>query len=148
MQDIKKIKNNLKASIKTQEFKNKEYLSLTFENLNKNNLIKTTKLTKVQYLTSAFINIKTKKEIKFPLEITTYNSENELTNIITKQKGNILSFIKIKNIIVLDKNTLKITKSNPFSIYSQLRYLSLRSIKLMILLKHYFNKKESQTALF
>lgn len=141
MQNIKKIKTYLKASSKKMEFNTLPYVVMSFENLiNQSNATKS-KLTKIQYLNTPLATIKTKKEIKFPLEINSYNSQQNLTDSILKQKETLSCFFKLKNILILNKEILKIYNFTALSIYFKVRQLSLRSIKLATIL-NYFLKKD------
>lgn len=143
MQNIKKIKNYLKATSKKQEFQTLPYIAINFENLTSKATVKKSKLTKIQYLNTPLASIKNKKEIKFPLETNIYNSQQDLIEAIFRQKENPSSFFKLKNNLVLKKATLKTCNFTGLSIYSKLRQLCLRSLKLATLLNYFLKKANS-----
>lgn len=134
MQNIKKIKNSLKASNKKQELNLATYMIINFENLNTISNIKSAKLTKLQYLNTNLAAITSKAQIKFPLETISYESEQDLKNYISKQKENNVSFCKVKNIFILRKKVFNLCKLDTVTVYQKMRQVFLRSIKLATLL--------------
>lgn len=134
MQNIKKIKNSLKASNKKQELNLATYMIINFENLNTNSNIKSAKLTKLQYLNTNLAAITSKAQIKFPLETISYESEQDLKNYISKQKEHNVSFCKVKNIFILRKKVFNLCKLDNVTVYQKMRQVFLRSIKLATLL--------------
>lgn len=140
MQNIKKIKNSLKASSKKQEFKTLPYVSLGFETLTTSSNIRKSKLTKIQYLNTPLALIKNKKEIKFPIETNIYNSQEQLIEAIFKQKENNANFFKLKNILVLNKEVLRNCNFTTLITYAKIRQLLLRSLKLATLLNYFIKK--------
>jgi len=134
MQNIKKIKNSLKASNKKQELNLATYMIINFENLNTSSNIKSAKLTKLQYLNTNLATITSKAQIKFPLETISYESEQDLKNYISKQKENNVSFCKVKNIFILRKKVFNLCKLDNVTVYQKMRQVFLRSIKLATLL--------------
>lgn len=134
MQNIKKIKNSLKASNKKQELNLATYMIINFENLNTTSNIKSAKLTKLQYLNTNLATITSKAQIKFPLETISYESEQDLKNYILKQKENNISFCKVKNIFILRKKVFNLCKLDSVTVYQKMRQVFLRSIKLATLL--------------
>lgn len=134
MQNIKKIKNSLKASNKKQDLNLANYMVINFETLNNTSGIKSTKLTKLQYLNTNLSKITSKAQIKFPLETISYKSEQDLRNYISKQKENNISFCKVKNIFILRKKVFNMCKLDNVTIYQKMRQVFLRSIKLATLL--------------
>lgn len=140
MQNIKKIKNYLKASSKKQDFKTLPYVSLGFETLTYNPNRKKSKLTKIQYLNTPLALVKNKKEIKFPIETNIYNSQEQLIEAIFKQKENNSNFFKLKNILVLNKEVLRNCNFTTLITYAKIRQLLLRSLKLATLLNYFIKK--------
>jgi hypothetical protein len=139
---MQKIKNKIKIFIKIKEFKKNPYLSLNYQNINlidKTNL-KTSKVTKLQYILSNFNNIKSLKETKFPLETTTYNTHQQLKDSILQQKKNNANFIKIENNIFFSKKFLTHYSVTPFMLYFKLKNLTLHSVKAAKIFKNFFNK--------
>lgn len=141
MQNIKKIKNSLKASNKKQELNLATYMVINFENLNNITTNKSAKLTKLQYLNTNLATITSKTQIKFPLQTISYESEQDLKTFMLKQKENSVSFCKVKNIFVLRKKVFNLCKLNNVTIYQKMRQIFLRSIKLATLLNVWKNKE-------
>lgn len=141
MQNIKKIKNSLKASNKKQELNLTKYMVINFENLNGLSNTKSTKLTKLQYLNTNLASITSKTQIKFPLQTISYESEQDLKSYILKQKENNVSFCKVKNIFVLRKKVFNLCKLDNVAVYQKMRQIFLRSIKLATLLNVWKNRE-------
>ena len=140
MQNISRVKNELKSVNKKEQFKLLPFFSINFQNMNNSLLnIKTSKLTKNQYLTSDFVSFKKKEEIKFPLETTVYTSLEQLIQVINKQKRDILSFIKITNVLILEKKWIKTCNFSILKLYYKINNLTLRTIKFTHIIQ-YFKK--------
>lgn len=137
MQNIKKIKKELKVSSQAQEFKKIPYLSLSFEAAINCLKLNTSKLTKLQYLNSPLAKIKTRQEIKFPLELTTYGSLQNLTTELLTRKEKVSNVIKLKNTLLLKRKAFTMINCSDASIYFALNHTCLRSIKFTRLLKQY-----------
>jgi hypothetical protein len=132
MENIKKIKINLKTITKKNDFKSNIKFSINFQNSN-TIVIKKSKLTKIQFLNSSFSNIKKKNEIKFPLEITNIKSTNNLINSISQNLG----IIKLKSVIILDKNIVNNIELTQKSICSILKTNINNPLKTQILLNSF-----------
>lgn len=121
MENIKKIKQNLKSCTKKQEFLNLKNCSINFENLDKNSDLKTTKLTRIQYLSSSFLNLKTRKEIKFPLETVAFISPVEFIKHLSENKKNKLGVNKLNSIVTFETKMFKNVQINDEPAYSQIK---------------------------
>ncbi len=142
MKNFKRIKNDLKTASKKQELQSSSYFCISHTNQHSNLKGIKSNLPKNQYMANDFANVITKKEIKFPLETYTYNSQEELIQEITNQNKNILGFLKINSYLFLKKDILKKYTFAPSTIYSKINSTYLNVIKLTALLKH-FNQKSS-----
>lgn len=129
MINLKKIKQKLKNNIKKQELDNN--FSITFST-NIKNVLKKSRVLKTQYLQSPFVKIKNKKQIKFPLNVITFNSTSELiTHNQTDQIPQSIS--KLNSIIILNKNSIKKTILNEKELLKPLKEnlsFTLKSIQI------------------
>ncbi len=144
MKNFSKIKNDLKTTTKKLELKNSQYFCITHA---KQITVPTTtvaNITKLQYLATDFAKIINKSQIKFPIEIHTYNSRIELLNSLASQKKNLFGFIHINSNLFVNKNLLKTYNFQIPTLYTKLYTAPLKLIRLTGILKHLLKNKTNK----
>ncbi len=142
MNNIIKIKKQVKAYIKKKEVEKISFFTLSFSNSTNEKSSNAFKITKNQYLQSELSNLISKKDLKFPLEIKKFQNEEEIQKYINSDKKNSISLIKINNNLFLGKKDLSLYLTNFNKIYFKLNNIMLNMIRFLRLLK-YLNENKS-----
>ncbi len=141
MNNIIKIKKQVKAYIKKEDLQNISFFTVSFDNslVEKKNSFK---ITKNQYIQSELSNLINKDNLKFPLGIRQFTNQDEIARAIHADKSNSMSLIKINNYLFLGKKALSLHVTNANAIYSKFNNMMLSMVKLLKLLKH-LNEKNA-----
>ncbi len=140
MNNIIKIKKQIKAYTKKAEIDKNPFFTISFSNTSDNKSHNSFKITKNQYLQSEMSNLISKNDLKFPLEIKKFEKEEEIQNYIKNDKKNSISLIKINNHLFLNKKDLNLYLTNFNKIYFKLNNIMLSMIRFLKLLKYLNNK--------
>ena len=135
MNNITKIKKQVKAYIKKEDLKNINFFTISFDNslTDKNNCFK---ITKNQYIQSQISHLVKKENLKFPLGIKEFKAEDEMLKSVKSDKKNSMSLIKINNYLFLGRKALSLHVTNMSAIYSKFNNMMLSMVKFLKLLKH------------
>ncbi len=139
MNNIIKIKKQVKACIKKEDLKNISFFVISFDNTLEND-INSFKVTKNQYTKSEIANLLKKENLKFPLGIKPFKTEEEIVKSNNTDKKNSMSLIKINNYLFLGKKALSLHATNINSIYNKFNNIMLTMVRFLKLLK-YLNEK-------
>ncbi len=139
MNNIIKIKKQVKAYIKKEDLKNISFFVISFDNTLEND-INSFKVTKNQYTKSEIANLLKKENLKFPLGLKTIKTEEEIVKSNNTDKKNSMSLIKINNYLFLGKKALSLHATNINSIYNKFNNIMLTMVRFLKLLK-YLNEK-------
>ncbi len=139
MNNIIKIKKQVKAYIKKEDLKNISFFVISFDNTLEND-INSFKVTKNQYTKSEIANLLKKENLKFPLGIKPFKTEEEIVKSNNTDKKNSMSLIKINNYLFLGKKALSLHATNINSIYNKFNNIMLTMVRFLKLLK-YLNEK-------
>lgn len=144
MNNITKIKKQVKAYIKKEDLKNISFFTISFDNTltDKNNCFK---ITKNQYIQSQISTLVNKENLKFPLGIKEFKNQDEMLKSINSDKKNSMSLIKINNYLFSGKKALSLHVTNMNPIYSKFNNIMLSMVKFLKLLK-YLNENQNKTA--
>ncbi len=136
MNNIIKIKKQVKAYIKKKEVDKISFFSISFSNTSNDKSNNTFKITKNQYLQSELSSLISKKDLKFPLEIRKFQKEEEIQKYINNDKKNSISLIKMNNNLFLGRKDLSLYLTNFNQIYFKLNNVMLNMIRFLKLLKY------------
>ena len=144
MNNIIKIKKQVKAYIKKEELEKISFFIISFDNTSTEKSNNTFKITKNQYLQSEASSLVGKKNLKFPLEIKQFQKEDEIQKYINNDKKNSISLIKINNNLFLGRKVLSSYLTNFSKIYSKFNNIMLNMVRLLRLLKYLNENREKQ----
>ncbi len=136
MNNIIKIKKQVKAYIKKKEVDKISFFSISFSNTSNDKINNNFKITKNQYLQSELSSLISKKDLKFPLEIRKFQKEEEIQKYINNDKKNSISLIKMNNNLFLGRKDLSLYLTNFNQIYFKLNNVMLNMIRFLKLLKY------------
>lgn len=141
MNNIIKIKKQVKAYIKKEDLKNISFFVISFDNpsIDKDNSFK---ITKNQYIQSDISTLVNKQNLKFPLGIKQFKTQEEITKSVNADKKNSMSLVKINNYLFLGKKALSLHVTNMNLIYSKFNNIMLSMVRFLKLLKYLNENKE------
>ncbi len=141
MNNIIKIKKQVKACIKKEDLKSILFFVVSFDNtsLDKENSFKITKNQYIQSDISALVN---KKNLKFPLGIKQFKNQAEIVKSVNADKKNSISLVKINSYLFLGKKALSLHLTDMNLIYSKFNNIMLSMVRFLKLLKYLNDNKE------
>lgn len=141
MNNIIKIKKQVKAYIRKEDLKKSSLFVISFDNtsIDKNNSFKITKNQYIQSDISALVN---KQNLKFPIETRQFKNQEEIIKAINTDKKNSMSLVKINNYLFLGKKALSLHLTNMNLIYSKFNNIMLSMVRFLKLLKYLNENKE------
>ncbi len=141
MNNIIKIKKQVKAYIKKEDLKNISFFVISFDNtsIDKDNSFK---ITKNQYIQSDISTLVNKQNLKFPLGIKQFENQKEITKSVNADKKNSMSLVKINNYLFLGKKALSLHSTNMNLVYSKFNNIILSMVRFLKLLKYLNENKE------
>ncbi len=142
MNNIIKIKKQVKAYIKKEDLKNIAFFAISFANTSIDKDNNSFKITKNQYIQSDISTLVNKQNLKFPLGIKQFKNQDEIIKSVNADKKNSISLIKINNYLFLGKKTLSLHLTNMNSIYGKFNNIMLSMVRLLKLLKYLNENKE------
>lgn len=136
MNNIIKIKKQVKAHIKKEDLKNISLFTISFDNTSPDKDNSSFKITKNQYIQSEISTLIPKQSLKFPLGIKQFKTQDEILKSIKADKKNSMSLVKINNFLFLGKKALALHATNLNAIYSKFNNIMLSMVKFLKLLKY------------
>ncbi len=144
MNNILKIKKQVKAYIKKEDLKNIYFFVISFDNISAEKDTNSFKITKNQYLQSEISTLINKSNLKFPLGIKQFEKKDEIKKYISDDKKKSVSLIKMNNYLFLGKKVFNQYTMNFSSVYSKFNNILFGMLRLLKLLKHLNENREQK----
>ncbi len=142
MNNITKIKKQVKAYIKKEDLKNISFFTISFANTSTDKDNNSFKITKNQYIQSDISTLVNKQNLKFPLGIKQFKSQEEIAKSVNIDKKNSISLVKINNYLFLGKKALSLHITSMNLIYNKFNNIMLSMVRFLKLLKYLNENKE------
>jgi len=142
MNNIIKIKKQVKTHIKKEALDKISFFTISFDNTSTDQNINSFKITKNQYLQSEAASLIGRQNLKFPLEIRQFQKIEEIQKQVNNDKKNSISLIKVNNQLFLGKKALSSYLTSFNQIYSKFNNVMLNMVRFLRLLKYLNENRE------
>ena len=139
-----KIKKEVKAYIKKGDLKVVTFFAISFDNTSTDKDNSSSKITKNQYIQSDISYLVHKQNLKFPLGIKQFKTQDEIIKSIKADKKNSMSLVKINNYLFLGKKALSLYTTSMNATYSKFNNIMLSMVRFLKLLKYLNENKDKQ----